>query len=252
MKLAITIASSLAALALCPPAVAADWVTLGKPGAVDQYFYDRSKLTIKDDQITFWKKVVFATPQAINGKDVASGLLRERIDCAEHTAKLISYLYYATSGETVEYIAKDESEAAPIIPDTVGDAFEQKLCPMVWRKQEEVRIKAEQKAAEAELAGSRAPAPAIVQEKMGPKIAPSAPSATSVNTPPPVTGTTANIPRRGPLPITPPPATPTPAPLSVLPDTGNAAVPSQTPPDPNAAPIPRQPLPMPQIIEQLY
>lgn len=223
MKLAITLLLALTTL----PALAADWVALGKAGAVDQYFYDRSKLTIKDDQITYWKKVVFAEPQNINGKEVASGLLRERIDCAEHTAKLISYLYYATTGETVEYIAKDESEAAPIIPDTVGDAFEQKLCPQVWRKQDEARIKAEQKAAEAELSAIKKAPPATEKPAA---TAPAANPATPTTTPSPTPAA---------------PATPVPGP---------------TPTDPNAAPVTpnrnaapaRQPLPMPQIIEQLY
>lgn len=136
-------------------AQAADWVPLAGTGSVDQYYYDRSKITIKDDEISYWKKVVFRAPQSVNGKEAASGLLRERIDCNEHTAKLLSYLYYSPQGETLQYVANDESEPAPIIPDSIGDAFERVLCPQVWRKQEEARIKAEQKAAEAELAASR-------------------------------------------------------------------------------------------------
>ena len=246
MKLAITFLLGLAALPVCMPAKAADWVSLGKAGAVDQYFYDRSKLTIKEDQITYWKKVVFAAPQVISGKEVASGLLRERIDCAEHTAKLISYLYYATSGDTVEYLAKDESEAAPIIPDTVGDAFEQKLCPIVWRKQEEARIKAEQRAAEAELSATRR-MPAI-QEKP-------ATSGTGSVAVPPIspsgTATTPASPAQNTVPV-PGKQHPDPnaAPITTPPNT--AAEPGKTPPDPNAAPMPRQPLPMPQIMEQLY
>lgn len=138
-------------LILAHNAQAADWVPLTGTGAKDQYFYDRSKLTIKDDEITYWKKVVFLAPQTLNGKETVSGLLRERIHCGEHTVKLVSYLYYGASGEIVEYVPKDESEPAAIIPDSVGDAFERVLCPMVWRKQEEMRIKAEQKAAQAEL-----------------------------------------------------------------------------------------------------
>lgn len=248
MKLAITFLLGLTALPLCNSALAADWAPLGKAGAVDQYFYDRSKLTIKEDQITYWKKVVFAAPQVINGKEVASGLLRERIDCAEHTAKLISYLYYATSGDTVEYIAKDESEAAPIIPDTVGDAFEQKLCPVVWRKQEEARIKAEQRAAEAELsAAKRMP---TVQEKPAASGAGTG-SAAMPPTSPSGTATTPASPAQRAVPTpgkTPP--DPNAAPITTPPNT--AAEPGKTPPDPNAAPVPRQPLPMPQIIEQLY
>lgn len=136
-------------------AMASEWVALPDTGA-DQYFYDNSKLVIKDDEITYWKKVVFKTPQAIKGREVASGILRERIHCGEHTAKLMSYLYYSPSGETIEYMAQDDSPASPVIPDTVGDAFDRVLCPRVWRKQEETRIKAEQSAAEAEL---KRPAP---------------------------------------------------------------------------------------------
>lgn len=220
MKLAITILVSLTALPISNSAFGADWVSLGKAGAVDQYSYDRSKLTIKEDQITYWKKVMFAAPQVINGKEVASGLLRERIDCTEHTAKLISYLYYATTGETVEYIAKDESEAAPIIPDTVGDAFEQKLCPMVWRKQEEVRIKAEQRAVEAELSAIRRTPSVQENSGTGAATTTTAPSGTAV---PPTQAPTQNT----------------------------VPVPSRTPADPNAAPQ-VQSLPVPQIIEQLY
>jgi|GEM_PF-891660 len=273
MKLAITFLSSLAALAACNLASAADWVSLGKAGAVDQYFYDRSKLTIKDDQITFWKKVVFAVPQNINGKEVASGLLRERIDCVDHTAKLISYLYYATTGETVEYIAKDESDAAPIIPDTVGDAFEQKLCPMVWRKQEEARIKAEQKAAEAELSAVRRPPPQIETPNTsgtagaGPARTPQAPIPAPVigNTNPgqgnvPTPGRTPSDPNATPAPVSPGGATAsgrTPADPNAATGTANPAppnpptAPGTAPADPSAAPL-RQTLPMPQIIEQLH
>ena len=243
MKLAITFLLGFAALPVFTSASAADWAPLGKAGAVDQYFYDRSKLTIKEDQITYWKKVVFAAPQVINGKEVASGLLRERIDCAEHTAKLISYLYYATSGDTVEYIAKDESEAAPIIPDTVGDAFEQKLCPMVWRKQEEVRIKAEQRAAEAELSAIRR-TPSVPEHS-----GVSGTGAAATTTPP--SGTT-TAPTQAPAQNTIPvpgrtPADPNAAPTPQSPATQTG----KTPPDPNAAPL-RQSLPVPQIIEQLY
>lgn len=130
---------------------AADWVPLPGAGSVDQYFYDNSKLVIKDDEITYWKKVVFKTPQQVKGQEATSGILRERIHCGEHTAKLLSYLYYGAGGETLDYVAQDESPATPVIPDTVGDAFDRVLCPLVWRKQEENRIRIEQSAAEAEL-----------------------------------------------------------------------------------------------------
>ncbi|OIQ82932.1 hypothetical protein GALL_352860 [mine drainage metagenome] len=155
MRFIFPILQFLLALLLPNVAAAADWVALPGAGSADQYFYDRSKLTIKEDEITFWKKVVFKTPQDRHGQTAASGLLRERLNCADHTAKLVSYLYYSAAGETIEYVAQDDSDSAPIIPDTVGDAFERVLCPMVWHKQEEARIKAEQKAAAAELAARK-------------------------------------------------------------------------------------------------
>ncbi len=140
----------LALLLASQSAMASEWIALPDTGA-DQYFYDNSKLVIKDDEVTYWKKVIFKTPQPVKGREAASGILRERIHCGEHTAKLMSYLYYTAGGETIDYVAQDESPASPVIPDTVGDAFDRMLCPMVWRKQEETRIKVEQSATEAEL-----------------------------------------------------------------------------------------------------
>jgi hypothetical protein len=155
----------LALLLLSLHSQASEWVALPDTGT-DQYFYDNSKLVIKDEEITYWKKVIFKIPQAIKGREATSGILRERIHCGEHTAKLMSYLYYSASGETIEYMAQDDSPATPVIPDTVGDAFDRVLCPLVWRKQEENRIKAEQSATEAELKK-----PVIKKEEAKPAIA---------------------------------------------------------------------------------
>lgn len=154
MKSAFAYVTLILLCSLSGTALAADWVPLATPGSPDQYSYDRSKLTIKDDEVTYWKKVVFSTPQNLGGRDVTSGLLREQVHCVDHTAKLISYLYYSATGETVDYVAKVDADPTPIIPDSVGDAYESKLCPIVWQKQEENRIKAQQKAAQAELAAA--------------------------------------------------------------------------------------------------
>lgn len=141
----------LLAMLISTNAMAAEWKPVIAPNGTDQYFYDNSKLLIKDDEITYWKKVVFRVPQAFKGREASSGVLREQLDCAEHTAKRLSYLYYSGTGEIIDYVPNEDTEAAPIIPDSVGDTFEHVLCPMVWRKQEEDRIKAEQKAAQTEL-----------------------------------------------------------------------------------------------------
>jgi hypothetical protein len=116
---------------------AADWSKMrGVPGN-DQHFFDRSKLVVSGSEITYWRKIVFQSPQSVPSGLAASGLLRERIHCSEHTLKLISYLYYAMDGSVVEYVDNLEKEASPIIPDTLGDLLEKNMCPLVWQKQKE-------------------------------------------------------------------------------------------------------------------
>lgn len=122
-------------LLLSLPVHAAEWVRVRPQAEGDQYFYDRSKIYINGDEITYWKKVAFRMPVTVKGQSAASGLYRERIHCAEHTLKLISYLLYAADGSTIEYVASHEGEAAPIIPDTLGDVFEKTTCSLVHQKQ---------------------------------------------------------------------------------------------------------------------
>jgi len=131
----------LCALLLAPAAAgAADWSSLLGVRGGDQHSLDRSKLVVSGNEITYWRKVVFQTPQSVQGATAASGLLRERINCAEHTLKLISYLYYAADGSVIEYVASREGEPSPIIPDTLGDLLEKRLCPEVWKKKSETAV----------------------------------------------------------------------------------------------------------------
>jgi len=132
----------LCALLLAPAgAVAADWNSLLAVPGGDQHYVDRPKLVVSGDEISYWRKVVFQTPQTVQGATAASGLLRERINCTEHTLKLISHLYSAADGSVIEYVASQEGEPSPIIPDTLGDLLEKRLCPEVWKKQREAAPK---------------------------------------------------------------------------------------------------------------
>ena len=95
--------------------------------------------------------MAFRIPVTVKGQSAVSGLYRERIHCAEHTLKLISYLLYSVDGSTIEYVASHEGEPAPIIPDTLGDVFEKTVCDLVRQKQEAARRKAaEEEARKAE------------------------------------------------------------------------------------------------------
>ena len=124
---------TLALLLLAPYAIGADWLKLDLPNTEDQYFYDRSKLVVQGNEVTYWKKVLFKQPQPVKNKLAHSGLMRERIDCKDHTLRLLSYLYHDAQGAVIDYVADSEKEGVPIIPETIGDWFEQTLCVLTIR-----------------------------------------------------------------------------------------------------------------------
>ncbi len=166
----------LLALAMLPSAHAATWIAVPLAPQADLYYYDRSKLFIEREEITYWKKVLFRTPQPTKDGAAVSGLFRERIHCAEHTLRLISYLLSATDGHTIEYVENKEGGAAPIIPDSVGDAFENVLCPLVKARQEKQRLADEAaKSQEAEKAAAQrmpTPSPVGTPAQPAPEITP--------------------------------------------------------------------------------
>ena len=160
----------LAAFLFCLPlwlgsvaARAADWVpvTVSHPG--HDYYYDRSKLNIKDDEVSYWQKVVFSAPQSLRSGEASYALQWNRIDCAQHSVRHLQELHFSAAGQMLENASREDAPATPIIPDGVDDAFEQILCMQVWQKQEEARLKAEQKAADGQSASAdkeQAPPPA--------------------------------------------------------------------------------------------
>lgn len=117
-------------LAQISPAGAADWIALSIPRTEDRYFYDRSKLVVDGDDVTYWKKALFKPPRPVKNQLAHSALMRERINCHEHTLRLLSYLYYDVHGTVIEYVTEAEKQGDPIIPETVGDRFEQALCAL--------------------------------------------------------------------------------------------------------------------------
>jgi len=135
---------------LAPLAAAgAEWLAVPAPRSTDLYYYDASKLVIEGDEATYWKKVLFKTPQPVKGLAAVSGLFREQIHCRDHTLKPLSYLLQAADGAVIEYTETKDASAAPIIPESIGDLFEQTLCPLVRQKQEEAQRKVEEAAAKA-------------------------------------------------------------------------------------------------------
>ena len=109
---------------------AAEWVSVHTSPEGDRYAYDASKLTFSGNEITYWKKVTFHSTQFYKGSQAANALYRERFHCTEDTLKPLNHVIHAVSGVVIELVAA-ESEAAAIVPETVGDVFEQTLCPLL-------------------------------------------------------------------------------------------------------------------------
>ena len=66
-------------------ALAADWARLAIFHSEDQYFYDRSKLVVENNEITYWEKALFKPPRPVKTQLASLALMRERIDCREPT-----------------------------------------------------------------------------------------------------------------------------------------------------------------------
>jgi hypothetical protein len=117
--------------ALCAPGLhAAEWVRVNAPDQ-HQHAYDRSKLFVDGDFVTYWRRVIFRTPQPSKGGMARMAMYRERIDCRSHTHRTLGYLLYAQDGSIIDNVYTPEAAEEPVIPETVGDRYEQLMCVFV-------------------------------------------------------------------------------------------------------------------------
>lgn len=123
-------AGLLATLAWPLAAHAAEWTRVTTPD-VHQHFYDRAKLGIDGEQITYWRRVVFKAPQPSKNGPARSAMYRERIDCAKHTHQTLGYLIYGAENTLMENVYTPDAPAEAIVPETVGDKFETLMCVFV-------------------------------------------------------------------------------------------------------------------------
>jgi uncharacterized protein YceH (UPF0502 family) len=120
----------LVALAAPVPVSAADWVRVDTADQ-HQHFYDRSKLHVEGDAITYWRRVVFRAPQPARAGAARMAMYRESMDCARHTYRTLGYLLYSQDGSVLDNVYSPDAAAEPIIPETVGDRFESLMCIFV-------------------------------------------------------------------------------------------------------------------------
>jgi hypothetical protein len=124
------VAAFVVALTSPVACLAADWVRVPASG-VDQHFYDQSKINISGDEVTYWRKVVFARPVRVKAGVAKSALYRERMQCRDHTLRALSWQLLADEGAVIESSAVPEAEAGSIVPETVGDRFQSIMCGFV-------------------------------------------------------------------------------------------------------------------------
>ena len=124
-------------------AAAAEWVRVDTADQ-HQHFYDRTKISVEQDSVTFWRRVAFRTPQAARNGSARMAMYRETIDCGRHTLRTLGYLLYAQDGSVLENVYTPEAPSAPIIPETVGDRFEKLMCVFVEQAQaSQAKVRAE-------------------------------------------------------------------------------------------------------------
>jgi hypothetical protein len=95
--------AAAAALTLPLTALAADWVKVPVPD-VNQHGYDRSKVLVEGDGVTYWRRVEFRAPQRAKAGVAGSAMYRERIDCRTHSHRTLGYLLYAQDGTVIEWL----------------------------------------------------------------------------------------------------------------------------------------------------
>ncbi len=129
----LALAAAVAALALSAPLCAAEWTRVAVKDQHEHY-YDRTKIAIEGERITYWRRVVFRPAQPTRNGLAGTAMYRERIDCALHTHRTLGYLLYAPEGSVLENVYTPEAAADPIIPETVGDRFENAMCALLARE----------------------------------------------------------------------------------------------------------------------
>ncbi|MBI1395663.1 MAG: hypothetical protein GC151_06750 [Betaproteobacteria bacterium] len=136
MKFAVTLMLLSCAL-ISQRGFCADWVRVPAAGA-DEHYYDRSKIVIQGDEITYWRKVVFANSVRVANGVARQAIYQERIDCHDHTLQSLAWQLYAASGVLLESSTTPDADAKAIVPETIGDRFQTAMCKQVEDRQRRI------------------------------------------------------------------------------------------------------------------
>lgn len=105
------------------------WVILRGPDKDVQHAYDRDRLRIEGQNITFWRRIRFKKPQSSEFGEVGRGIYQERIDCQNQTLQtLFVGLYDAQRRPILERSMAEATQSAIILPESIGELFQTILC----------------------------------------------------------------------------------------------------------------------------
>ena len=108
---------------------AAEWVRVSTID-INQHWYDRSKIYVDGDLVTYWRRVTFRAPQRSKAGMAGSAMYRERVNCRTHQTTTLGYLLYTADQSVLENVHTADAAAEPVIPETVGDQFEKLMCSL--------------------------------------------------------------------------------------------------------------------------
>jgi hypothetical protein len=131
----MTRVASLLVLLFALPAVA-EWVDVPVAPGADPAAYDRDKLLVSGNEITYWRRTQFRMPLPAGEALAATARYRESIDCARRTLRTLGYLLYGDDGTVLENVYMPQARAIPIAEGSVAAAFETALCAIVAAKRE--------------------------------------------------------------------------------------------------------------------
>lgn len=114
-------------LSLSTNVFSADWAPV-PTGDGNQHYYDRSKVFVSGDEVTYWRRVVFATAHPVKGGFARSAMYRERVQCKQHRITTYGYLLYSSDGSVLENVYTPDAQDNAIVPETVGERFERVMC----------------------------------------------------------------------------------------------------------------------------
>ena len=125
-----TIAAGLA-VAICGPAAAQDWTSVGSGGG-QTFYYDAASVTKTGGSATFTVKVVYAgngaETGAANGAAAAWSIARVTLNCAASTLEHLDFDWYAANGSRIDAPDPDQPGPHGFVAGSGDAAYQAAVC----------------------------------------------------------------------------------------------------------------------------